>query len=474
MKGRVADSASSRVGSQAPGQTGAAGSGLATDERAGDAGDVDGAVLPAPEPSGSGGHGGTKGSPPPKEIFPAFDGLRAIAALLVVLVHASFMAGYTTRTNADGSFANPLGAYTARGEIGVAVFFLISGFLLYRPFAAAHLSGRRPPNLGGYMIRRALRIVPLYWVALVTVILIEGRDAVHGFAGLLECALFLQAYHQSWALQGITQAWTLDIEVAFYLTLPLWAWLLGRRRRDPGRQLRVELVSLVALYAVSVALHALLATQRTGWAAGWHGWLPVWWDLFALGMGLAAVSAWYSRMGRPPRWATTAGSATACWAVALVFYWVASTRVGMSRNPLHARTVRGELAEHFFYGMFALFLLMPAVFVPARRGWISRALCSRPAAFLGLVSYGIYLWHQLVIAKIIDWTPWKAFQVPEGRFILVAAALTAALAAVSYFVVERPFIALSHDWARRWRERAAGIGTGRGGREVAAVTPDGG
>jgi peptidoglycan/LPS O-acetylase OafA/YrhL len=397
--------------------------------------------------------------PAGRVIFAGFDGLRAIAALLVVLVHASFTAGFSTHTAAGGGYSSRWGAYTARGEIGVAVFFLISGFLLYRPFVTAHMSGRRPPALGGYLIRRAARIVPLFWVALAVTVVLEGRHSVNGVAGFLQCAFFLQAYRDHWALQGVTQAWTLDIEVAFYLTLPIWAWLVGRRARSPERQLRVELGSLAGLYLVSVALHALLATQTSGWAAAWHGWLPVWWDLFALGMALATLSTWYADRGRTPRWATLPGSATACWVVALGFYWLVSTHLGFSRSPLHGRTVRSDLAEHFFYGLFALFLLMPAVFVPARRGWVQRLLCSRPMAFLGLVSYGIYLWHQLVIGQLVKHTSWREFQIPVVEFVLVAGAVTVLVSAVTYAVVERPFIARSHDWARRWRERAAGIGS---------------
>lgn len=389
-------------------------------------------------------------------VFPAFDGLRAIAALLVITVHASFIAGFTTRTKATGGYASPWGAYTARGEIGVAVFFLISGFLLYRPFALANLAGRPPAPLGGYLIRRASRIVPLYWVALTVTVAVQGWHVVHGVPGFLECAFFLQAYDARWALQGVTQAWTLDIEVAFYLMVPVWAWLLRRRPRSADRQLRVELAALAGLYAASVLIHTLLVSSTAGWSAGWHGWLPVWWDLFAPGMALAALSAWYQRVGRLPRPFTRPGAATVCWAAAAAMYWVVSTRLGMSRNPLHARTTGMDLAEHFYYGLFALFLLLPAVFTPPRRGWVQRLLCSRVMASLGLVSYGLYLWHQIVIDELVAWTPWKIFQIPLGPFLLAAAGVTALVAGVTHVLVERPFIALGHDWARRWRARRPG------------------
>jgi hypothetical protein len=132
-----------------------------------------------------------------------------------------------------------LGPYTARGEIGVAVFFLISGFLLYRPFVAAHFAGTGAPDTAGFFIRRFLRIIPLFWVALGVTLLVVSDEvlAVHGFAGLLQCLFFVQGYREAWAFQGLTQAWTLDVEVAFYLSLPVYAWLLSRRREPARRRL---------------------------------------------------------------------------------------------------------------------------------------------------------------------------------------------------------------------------------------------
>src|SRR3954451_6600816 len=111
----------------------------------------------------------TAGRSSSRSFFSGIEGLRAAAALLVLVVHTSFASGFTLRSGA--------GPYTARGEVGVALFFLISGFLLYRPFVAAAFEGRPGPRLGPYLIRRALRILPLYWVALTVVYLVNGRSS---------------------------------------------------------------------------------------------------------------------------------------------------------------------------------------------------------------------------------------------------------------------------------------------------------
>src|SRR5207247_5786068 len=100
---------------------------------------------------------------PDADRFPCFDGFRATAALSVLLLHVAGSSGETQRNHVVGS-------YLARLDVGVAVFFLISGFLLYRPFAAAHLTGGRAPAALPFFRRRFLRIYPAYWVATTAVV----------------------------------------------------------------------------------------------------------------------------------------------------------------------------------------------------------------------------------------------------------------------------------------------------------------
>src|SRR5258705_9063723 len=103
--------------------------------------------------------------------FPHIDSLRAIAAIAVLGTHAAIFGG------ADGP-GSTSGHYAQRLEVGVAIFFVISGFLLYRPFAAARAAGAAPPATGAYAWRRGLRIVPAYWLALTVSALILGTKGV--------------------------------------------------------------------------------------------------------------------------------------------------------------------------------------------------------------------------------------------------------------------------------------------------------
>ena len=159
--------------------------------------------------------------------FPCFDGLRALAALLVIGVHTAFVSGLTGRG---------LGRYAARMEIGVSVFFVISGFLLYRPFAVAHFRQEPEPPARHFWARRLRRIVPAYWLAFILITYVLHADTIrHGWGSVAIYLGFAQIYSSHHVLSGITQAWSLCTEMSFYLFLPLYAAWLGGRRWPPLR-----------------------------------------------------------------------------------------------------------------------------------------------------------------------------------------------------------------------------------------------
>ena len=145
--------------------------------------------------------------------FPLVDALRAIAALAVLGAHAAFFGGAY-----DGHTA--LGPYAQRLDVGVTVFFLISGFLLYRPFLLARVDGEAAPATGAYAWRRFLRIVPAYWLALSVTVLALGTPGVFTADGLPTYYGLAQTYRTATIGGGLTQAWTLSIELAFYHRRP--------------------------------------------------------------------------------------------------------------------------------------------------------------------------------------------------------------------------------------------------------------
>ncbi len=370
--------------------------------------------------------------------YPCFDGLRAIAALTVIGVHTTFASGFTGRSG--------LGRYTSRLEIGVEVFFVISGFLLYRPFAVDHFGGKPALRMRSFWARRLRRIIPAYWVAFLLVTYVLHADTVrHAWYSLFVYLGFAQIYIPRYALSGVTQAWSLCTEMSFYLMIPLWAWLLGRTRRAADRQLRVELLGVVALVAISFAYRIPVLSFHTPLAETMPNWLPAYLDQFALGMTLAVISAWLAATDRRPAWLSHPALPWVSWAVAAAAF-VAVSNIGLPWTPVTASPVGPSLLRQTLYGVFAVGMVTPAVFGPQDRGLPRRLLRFRPLALVGVVSYGVYLWHEAWMNLWFQWTGDRLFTVPWPEILGFVTALAVASATLSYLLVERP--------VQRWRRPA--------------------
>ena len=379
--------------------------------------------------------------------FPLVDSLRAIAALSVFVFHI-------------GGVAFPphaVAIFTGRLNLGVTLFFVISGFLLYRPFVAARLiRGRHALGTGRYAWHRFLRIVPAYWVALTVIALWLGlphvfsRDAIvyYGFG---------QVYGFRTLLGGVGQAWTLSIEVAFYVFLPFWAWMIRSiAARTAQRRLRIEFIALGVL-----ALFSLIYKPVINGATGLdpHLWfaldnaLPRYLDQFAIGMALAVASVWFETH-RPPRavkliekrpWIPWAGAG-----LALI---VLATQFGQKQGEA------GTLAVHYLGTLIALGLFLPAVFGAQHKGpqqgWVRRFLGHPVLIWIGVVSYGLYLWHLAVILQVLKWGGLGTGL--KGLFLWIAVCLppALALAAASWYGIERPSLLLRAIAPPAWMKRLA-------------------
>jgi peptidoglycan/LPS O-acetylase OafA/YrhL len=396
--------------------------------------------------------------------FACFDGLRAIAAVSVLLLHTAWISGFTLRSS--------LGAYTSRLEIGVSVFFLISGFLLYRPFAASHLSGRPSPNTRKFWVRRLLRIVPAYWLALtVLTYVFHATTMGPGWQGVVTHYFFLQIYSSTQIFYGITQAWSLCTEMTFYLFLPLYAAAVVFRRRSQRNQLFRELAGLVVLTLISfgfrywclnlplityknghfVSLCAPHCLSRATYATLLVDWLPAYLDLFALGMLLAVLSVWFAEHGAEPRWLRHRLMPWISWAGAAVTYVIVS-HVVTNHSILYFVVPRVNIEKQTLYGIFAFLLLLPAVFGPQDRSAIRRLLRSWPMASLGVISYGIYLWHLPLANEVLSWTGWQPGEEPFWLLAIAVLAVSIAFASASYFGLERPVLRIKNRigwWDRR-------------------------
>jgi peptidoglycan/LPS O-acetylase OafA/YrhL len=363
--------------------------------------------------------------------FPLFDSLRALAALSVFGTHAYFVL--------LANKAGPLRAYADRLDVGVFIFFVISGFLLYRPFVRARLRPEhRRPVVKAYAWRRLLRIGPPYWVALTIITIWLHMGNVVEPANAPWIYLFGQVYQPDLAIAGLPQAWSLCVEAAFYVLLPVYALAMRSLpfRTDRSR-FGSEVGGLVLLALAGFGVTALALRYGADDTFGkfpLHLTLPCYLMVFAIGMGLAVLSVRYEG-GELPRWLKPVDRFPVLpWLVALVAFWAVSTQIGIDGHAGEKVTHAQYLGRAALYCVVALGVVLPGVFGDPGRGLVRRLLANRVLLFVGLVSYSLFLYHVAVVIQVDRWN------LPAGP--LVALVLSVAVATVSYYVVERPALKL--------------------------------
>ena len=358
----------------------------------------------------------------------SLDGLRAVATLLVFLYHL------TWRTPVVREHLAPV---LGHGDTGVEVFFVLSGFLIFGPFAAAVVQRRALPALPAYVARRVARIWPAYLVALGTITVL-GIAHFHGL-GFLKHATLTYQYYDDKGGEGLSVAWTLVVEASFYAAVPLLAWAIART----GRRL---LAWSVALVAVGVWAQHLAAYSQDTYL--WVRILPPAFLTLGLGMLLASVRALGDEGGAAGRGlrALAARPAIPLLVAAGAFVTlVASVHAGPDLWHRPDERYLKELLQAVIAGA----LVLPVVLAPEVPGRWVQALSRPVVSYLGTISYGFYLWH----APVLGWVRplLRNDQLPVAMFGAGLALLaTLALAAASWELIERPIIDVV---ARRLRQR---------------------
>ena len=331
---------------------------------------------------------------------------------------------------------------------------MISGFLLYRPFVAARLAGSREPGVAAYARRRVLRIVPAYWAALTILAFYPGVDGLWSGEWPIYYG-FGQVYSSDTVLGGIGPAWTLSTEAAFYVALPVYAFLVSRAIGTRPAAVRVELALLAALALGSIAL-------RTVTMGGSHSatalTLPATFAWFAVGMALAVVSS----AAAEGRLRAPAVPAIAAWAAAIALFLTMSYVLGAPEGSVFfdPPTYSEALFEFVASGLIAALLVLPAVF--GRGGTPRRLLANPMLAWIGLVSYGIYLWHEPVAKWLEREGALGTFAfAPFLGITVLTLGITVPIAAVSYYALERPILRFKEGFPARRRRGPDASGRAR-------------
>jgi peptidoglycan/LPS O-acetylase OafA/YrhL len=373
------------------------------------------------------------------------ESLRGIAAWSIVLFHvwsARYATSVTWNLGPATVFMQPL-------QAGVTLFFVLSGFLLYRPFVRAVLSGAAYPSLRRYLRNRALRILPAYWVVLLAAIMAGATAAVVTSAGTevgrLSWSqatwnmLLLQNYRPATLMTGVSHTWSLGVEVSFYILLPAVALLARRSVWWPptvliaggliGKFVLLLLIGENGVRFSSPTWNATLAHSLVSHA-----------DLFGFGMAAAVVFTRWERAGEAPTWVD--GGIVG----RLIAY------VGVPATVLGFYFIPRYLWDSIVAFFCALLLLRSAS--PKSR---TRFLRSRFARANGKFSYSVFLWNYPVLAFL---TIHGALFAGHGALaflgnLAIAAAAVTLLSATTYRLVEAPAMRLKRGAGSRFAAAAA-------------------
>jgi len=324
--------------------------------------------------------------------IPSLDGLRAISIGMVVVSHLTV--GYDRWLDV--------------GNLGVRVFFVISGYLI-TTLLLAEVAKTRTISLRGFYLRRIARIFPAFYAFLAVMLVLDATGAIAlAPSDTIAAFTYTMNYHydRSWYVGHI---WSLSVEEQFYLLWPALLLLAGVRR---GLLVAAAFVVLAPL--IRVATWYLLPEQRIGIGESFQ----TIFDAIATGCLLAGVRRWLSGQ---PRYLAALRSP---W-----FVFVPLLAFGCNYMKGHAIT-------DFLVGE-TLTNLAIALCIDRWVRWpddrVGRLLNTRPMIFVGGLSYSLYLWQQVFVEKHRAWAVQK---LPLNLVCMVGAALA------SYYLIEQPVLRL--------------------------------
>jgi peptidoglycan/LPS O-acetylase OafA/YrhL len=355
------------------------------------------------------------------------ESLRGLAALAVIEYHVllfGFIDAHAHVSRLDATFAG-------LGPDGLFLFFCLSGYLIYRPFARRDHAAGPAINLRRYALNRAVRVLPLYYTAVVVLLLVTQ----HGGSGEQWWRFLLMAqsysHHTVETVDG--PMWSLIVEVQFYVLLPLLAVLLAAVAQ---RRAAITAGLLTALAALSLAVHHEVTRVHPDELMGVS--LLANFVFFVPGMLVAVMETrWRQILRWLPRLENTPSSAVLVVALAIWLLSSQATSVGEALKPL------------------AAMVTVAACVLPLRHGRGVQLLDWRPLAVLGVASYSLYIWHLPVLRAMIGagWLPFG-----YAGDVVVAYCVCVPIALLSYRLVEAPWLRLRRRWSASTAEAQAAAG----------------
>ncbi len=377
------------------------------------------------------------------------DFLRAAACLLVLIHHLILRIDLTKL----GEGSRPTLTALRFGNFGVAIFFILSGFLLALPFWRALDAGGAMPDLRIYALRRATRIVPGYWVALTAGFILSFT--------LLEFALtpellmryasglfFMSQWHWRtfFPVEGNGPLWSISFEATSYVLLPvgfLWLFALPEKRRSPLVTRLAWLGIIVAALIGHETFRALAPPNEIdrGWQYGMHGgakeWMPNYnpigfFAVFALGSLAAGIQILLARKRR-------------IWFDIIAFACLVAAGFQLPLSTGGPWEAYGWLGIPYAFPLFPVLIAVALVSL-SRSVLLAALLDNAFMRFAATISFGIYIWQDIVLTSMQTISP-AIFGIGKDDplrdwFIgcTFATVIIFLIASLSYFLLERPAI----------------------------------
>jgi len=380
------------------------------------------------------------------------DGFRGIAMSLIFVAHVFANADPAASLVSYDWAKQPI----ARIDLALATFFVLSGYLIARPFVRSFVLGTKRPSIRRFVRNRVLRIVPIFYLVATLVLLRFGLDGAIGptpdnpsgtapassWWQVLSIFTFTQSYTGGSASLPMGQAWSLDVEVAFYAAIPiaaLIAYRLGTPLKTPRARAIAALAFIGALALLSIALRqyahnsfALLTSP------------PLIVFVFLPGVALAVIEPfavpWLR--GHPQRARRFAWAAVAVAALACLLYMRWDYEAGTTQIH-HALGRRAVLVAIVGMAMIGAMIALQLGTDRAPR-WLN----NRATNWLGQRSYAFYLLHVWVFFELINLAGADTEPVLLGAILLLAGfPISVGLAALSWRYVERPCLERRLPWA---------------------------
>ena len=407
------------------------------------------------------------------------DGLRALSVAAVFVFHvvpatpSLFGRGWNPTWQVGGLEIDPplqVYEYVFHLNVGVQVFFVLSGFLITSMFVRPWLADGLTPELANYTLRRTARIFPAYWVVLfvgsVTWFGLGEIDFPQPFGAWKHATLTYYFFRERYSPDfggidygGLSVSWSLVAEITFYAFVPLWFAVVRRRGGDD----RARVATRAAAGCIPVGVVCVLVfAYRTPWQVRtiFGGLVTVFGaGLVSLGIGMV-FAVLVADPNRRDRLRSVGEPAARWWGAAGLTFVV----LAWPEFPYLQASSGQQVWQRLVQPVIAALLVAPMVFAPGAASRVHRTLRSRPLIWIGTISYGIYLWHTLIINRALERWP-MVTRGDDGAIVdvrgaasalavvAVAAAATLIVAAASWYLIERPILQCAGRLGRARRRR---------------------